>query len=164
LAQYNSPLSNTELEEAATHAGEPFAAEVSLAPDAIGLFPSETHPARRRAVPQEASPTPSDSGLALVGDRPAAQFTLPEPEPCPLASSSASSTPGDPAQTRSDDEDLEHSRIEATSTSGVAVSASASAVDLPGAADLAGEIAHLQALIEGLTQTIEWRSPSVTGR
>jgi hypothetical protein len=160
LAQYNSPLSNTELEEAATHAGEPFAGDVSLAPDAIGLFASETH----RAVPQEASPTPSDSGLALVGDRPRAQCTLPEPESFPLAASSASSTPGDPPQTRSDDEDLEHARIEVTSTSGVAASASATAVDLAGAADLAGEIAHLQALIEGLTQTIEWRIPSVTGR
>ena len=50
------------------------------------------------------------------------------------------------------------------STSGIAVSPSATALDLPGTVDLADEIAHLQALIRGLTQQIEWRIPSVTGR
>ena len=50
------------------------------------------------------------------------------------------------------------------STSGIAVSPSATTLDLPGTGDLADEIAHLQALIGGLTQQIEWRIPNVTGR
>jgi hypothetical protein len=47
---------------------------------------------------------------------------------------------------------------------GIAVSPAAPAVAAPGPDDFAGEIAHLQALIEGLTRKIEWRTTSVTGR
>ena len=41
---------------------------------------------------------------------------------------------------------------------------SAAAVDSSGTGDFADEIAQLQALIDGLTQKVEWRIPSVTGR
>jgi hypothetical protein len=88
-----------------------------------------------------------------------------EPEPFPAPSSVPESwTPVDGARTPSDDEDFEHSWVEATSISGIAVSPAPTAVDPPGTGDFADEVAYLQALIEGLTQTIEWRLPTVTRR
>ena len=96
----------------------------------------------------------------MVGSRTAAPFSLPEPEPSRPASSLAqSSTPGDGALKRSDGEDIEHSRTEVAPTSGIAVSPGAAAFNVPGTGDLADEIAHLQALIDGLTETVERRIP-----
>jgi hypothetical protein len=134
--------------------------------DALALFPSETPGPRLPAVPQETFQTPSVSGPARVGDRPAALSPPPEPEPFRGASSfpPESSTPGGGAQTRDDGEDLAHARAEPVSTSGIAVSPSATALDLPGPGDLADEVAHLQALIGEFTRPIEWRIPNVSGR
>jgi hypothetical protein len=164
LSQYGveSLRPDAEIEEAGLEAGESPPVDASPATDTIGLYPSETDAARLGAFPREASP-PSDSGLALLGGPPAALFPLPEQEPEPepfLAISSApeSWTPVDGAQMPPDGEDFEHSWSEATATSGMAVSPPATAVDPPGTGDFAGEIAHLQAMIEGLTQKIEWRS------
>ena len=47
------------------------------------------------------------------------------------------------------------------STSGIA---SPNAFDPPGTGDFADEIAHLQALIEGLTRKIDWRIPNAARR
>lgn len=179
MAQYpGEPLQrDTEVEDAGIQADQPLAVEVSLATDALALFSSEERGPRLPAVPDQPSPAPSDSRLAVVGDRPAAEaeyqklvnrlrVILPEPEPFRAgpASSPQPSTPGDSAQARSDGDYLEHSRTGATSTSASAVSLSAAARDLPGSADLADEIAHLQTLIEELTQKIEWRIPTGSRR
>lgn len=171
LSQYGAenPRPDTELEEAGLEAWEPPPVDASPAPDTIGLYPSETSAARLAAFPREASP-PSDSRLARLDGPSPALLPLPEPEPEPepfLAASSAapeSWTPVDGAQVPSDDEDFEDSWSEATSTSGMAVSPPETAGDPPGPGDFAGEIAHLQALIEGLTQKIEWRPHNVARR
>jgi hypothetical protein len=168
LAQYGaeSPRPDTEFEEAGREADEPRALDVSPATDLVALFPSETHAAGLPAFRQEASPSSSDAGLADVAVPPAALFTLPEPEPVRATSSSPleSGIPVHDAPTAFDDECFEHSRSEAASTSGVAVSPGAAAVDPSGARGLADETAHLQALIEGLTQKIEWSLPNPIGR
>jgi len=168
LAQYaqESLRRDTEVEEAGLEAAELLVVDVSPAADTIALFPSETRAPRPAALTPEMSPTPSDSGLVMAGGPPAALFTLPEPEPILAAPSGLphSWTPGAEPQTRPDGEDLEPSSAEAAWTSGIAASPTAPAVFAPGTDDFAVEIAHLQALIEGLTQKIEWRIPSVAGR
>ena len=179
LAPYRGELlqRDTEVEDAGIQADQPLAVDVSPATDAMALFPSEAQGRRLPAVPDQPSPTASDSRIAVVGDRLAAEaeyqklvnrlrVILPEPEPFRAgpACSSQPSTPGDSAQARSPGDDLEHSSTEATSTSAIAVSPSASARDLPASADLADEIAHLQTLIEELTQKIDWRIPTVNPR
>jgi hypothetical protein len=167
LAQYGAEglRPDPEFEETRLEAGEPPALTASPAADTIGLFPSETRPARLAAFPLDASPSPSDSGLGPVGGPPAALFPLPETEPFPAASSSPGPwTPVDGAQTPSDAEDFEYSWSEATSISGIAVSPGATAVDLPGTGNFADEIVHLQALIEGLTRKIDWRISNAAGR
>jgi hypothetical protein len=73
-------------------------------------------------------------------------------------------TPDDELLRRSDREDLEQSRRAATPTPGIAVSPMTTGLDAPSTGDLADEIAHLQALIEGLAQKVEWRIPDVPGR
>jgi hypothetical protein len=166
--------SDTEFEAAGTQPGELFVVDASPATDALNQFPSETDAltlleSETRAsqppeAPQETLQTPSDSGLAMVGDPPAALFPPPEPFRARSSSPPQSWTPGDGAQTRYEGEDLAHAWSEAVSTSGIAGSPSATALDVPGTGDLAGEIAHLQALIGRLTQQIEWRTPNVTGR
>ena len=167
LAEYREELlqRSTEVEHAGIQADQQLAVDVSLPTGAIALFPSEAPGSALPAVLDQPSPTSFDSRLALVGDRPAARVILRQPESLRTrpASSPQPSTSGDSAQARSGGADLEHSRTEATSTSGsgIAVSPSSAAGDLPGSADLADEIAHLQALIEGLTQKIEWRIPTV---
>ena len=120
LAQYGaeSPRPDTELEEAAFDAGGPPPIDASPATDTIGLFPSEKRAARLPGLPREASPSPSDPGLALPGGPP--------------------STPG--------------------------IVVSPAAFDPPGTGDFADEIAHLQALIDGLTRKIDWRFPNAAGR
>ena len=169
LSQYRAEglRPDTEFEETRLEAAEPRPVDASPAEETIGLFPAEARAARLPAFPQEASLSPSDSELAPVGLPPAALFPVPETDPFPDTSSSApgSWTPVDGAETPSDDEDLEYSWSEATSTSGIAVSPGATAVDPPATGDFADEIVHLQALIEGLTQKIEWRIiPNVAGR
>ncbi len=156
LAQY-APERDTQFEAAGIQPSEPLEVEVRPATDPLALFPSETRAPRAPAVPQETSQTLCDSGLALVGDRPAALFPLPEPEPARVGASSPpqSGTPGDGTQTHDNGEDLEHATTEAMSTSGIAVSPSATTLDLRGTGDLADEIAHLQTLIGGLTEQIE---------
>ena len=158
------PQKNPEFEAAETEPGEPVEVDVSDAADALDLFPSETRAPWFPAVPQAASQAPSDSGLAMVGDRAAALFPLTEAFRADAASLPQSWTLGDGVQTRYDGEDFGHARTEAMPTSGIAMSPSATALDLSGTGDLADEIAHLQALIGGLTQPIEWRIPNVTGR
>jgi hypothetical protein len=158
------PQKNPEFEAAETQPGEPVEVDVSAAADALDLFPSETRAPRFPAVPQAASQAPSDSGLAVVGDRAAALFPLAEAFRAADASPPQSWTLGDGVHTRYDGEDLGHARTEAMPTSGIAVSPSAIALDSSGTGDLADEIAHLQALIGGLTQPMEWRIPNVTGR
>ena len=59
--------------------------------------------------------------------------------------------PVDECPTRSDVEDPTPSGIENSATSGIAVAQSETALDGTSAGGLAAEIAHLQALIEGLT-------------
>ena len=161
LSQYGSENvpPDTTFEEAVRDAGESPAVEALPAPVTIGMYASETDAVRLPAFPQEASPSPADSDLALVVEPPAALFPLPETEPFPADASPppASWTPVDKAETPSDVEDFEYAWSEATSVSGIVVSPGAIAVDPPEARDFAGEIAHLQALIEGLTQKIEWR-------
>jgi hypothetical protein len=127
--------------------------------DALSLFPSEIS-----SVPRETSQTPSGSGLDVLGERPAAPFPLSEPLRAAACSPPQSPTRTDGSQTHDDGEGLAHGRTEADSTVGIAVSASATALDLPAPGGLAGEIAHLQALIGELTQPIEWRIPDVSGR
>ena len=166
LAQYGveGPPRDPEFTDAGLEAGEPVVGDDSPAPATIGLFPSETWEPQLSALPPEASSPQFDSELA--GDPPAALFTLPEPEPFRAASLSApeSWTSGDRVLTPSDGEGVEDSRSAAPSASGIALSPGATAVDSPGTDDFAGEIAQLQALIEGLTQKIEWRIPNVIGR
>jgi hypothetical protein len=152
-----------------TRPGEPFAMGGSLSTDGLPVFPSEMDalslfPSEVPSVPQETSQTPSGSGLEMLGAQPAALFALPEPLRAAACSPQQSRTPGDGSQTRDDGEDLAHARIEADSTAGIAVSPSATTLDLPGPVGLAGEIAHLQALLGELTQPLEWRIPNVSGR
>jgi hypothetical protein len=159
-AQYGDP----ELTEAGLDAGEPVAADVSPPTATVGLFPSETCAPERPGLPPEASSPPAYWDFAV--DAPAALFTLSEPEPfldAPL-SAPASWTPGDQAETPSDSEDSEDFRSDAPPASGMAVSLGATAADSPGTDDFAAEIAQLQALIEALTQKIDWRIPNVAGR
>jgi hypothetical protein len=173
LAQYGAEnlRSDSEFEEAGFEAGELPPIDASPATETISQYPSETRAPRLAAFPPDASP-PSDSGLALLGGPPAALFPLPEqehdPEPEPFRATSSSApeswTPVDGAQTPSDDGDFQHSWSEATSASGIAASPGAAAVDPSGTGGFADEIAHLQALIEGLTHKIEWRIPDVAGR
>ena len=82
----------------------------------------------------------------------------------PLPALPREAPPVDGARGASDGGDFEQSWSDATSTSGIAVSPGATVVDPPVRGDLADEIANLQTLIEGLTQELEWRRPSVTGR
>ena len=139
LAEYRDELvqRSTDVEDAGIQE-DPLAVDVSPGTDAIALFPSEAPP--RTILPQ-----------------PEQTRTRPALSPRP-------STPGDSVQARSGGEELEHCRTEDRSTSATAVSPSAAGRDLPGSADLVDEIAHLQALIEGLTQKIEWRIPTVSRR
>lgn len=62
---------------------------------------------------------------------------------------------GDEDPTRSDAEDPKHSGIEDSATPGTAVSQRQTARDGTSAGETAAEIAHLQALIEGLTQKLD---------
>lgn len=78
------------------------------------------------------------------------------PAPAPPASSeppyaASDCLPGDECPTRSDVEDPTLSGIEDSATCGIAVAQSETAVDGTSAGGLATEIAHLQALIEELT-------------
>ena len=169
LSQYGAEglRPDTEFEETRLEAAEPRPVDASPAAETIGLFPSEARAVQLPAFPQDALPSPSDSGLAPVDVPPAALFPLPETDPFPDTSSSSpeSWTPVDGAETPSDDEDLEYSWSEATPTAEITVSPGATAVGPPGTGDFADEIVHLQALIEGLTQKIEWRSiANVAGR
>lgn len=168
LSQYasESQRPETTFEEAVLEADEPPAVDALPAAVTIGLYASETDAARFPAFPQEASPSPAESELAPVGGPLATLFPLPETDRFPATSSSspASWTPVEGVETPSDDEDFEYSWSEATSTSEIVVSPGATAVDPPEPGDFAGEIAHLQALIEGLTQKIEWRVHSAGRR
>ena len=67
-------------------------------------------------------------------------------------------------QTPADAEDFEPSWNETTSASGITVSPDAAAVPPESRGDFADEIVRLQALIEALSQKLEWRSPYITGR
>jgi hypothetical protein len=79
----------------------------------------------------------------------------PSPASAPPASSepryAAFDWPPVESPTRSDVEDPTPSGIENSATSGIAVAQSETALDGTSAGGLAAEIAHLQALIEGLT-------------
>jgi hypothetical protein len=161
LSQYASEdlRPDATFEEAVLEPIEPAAVEALPAAVTIALYASETDGARLPAFPQEASPSAPESEPAPVGGSLATLFPLPETEPFAATSSSApvSWTSQGAAETPSDDEDLEYSWSGAASPSGIVVSPGATAVDPPEPGDFAGEIAHLQALIEGLTQKIEWR-------
>ena len=79
-----------------------------------------------------------------------------EPSGAPTSPASAPPTSFEPRYaafdpTRSDVEDTTPSGIENSATSGIAVAQSETALDGTSAGGLAAEIAHLQALIEGLT-------------
>ena len=168
LSQYGSEnlRPDTLFEEAVLEAGEPPAVDALPAAVTIGLYASETDAALLPDCSQEPAPSPADSELGTVGGPLATLVPLPETEPFPASSSSlpASWMPEDVRETSSDDEDFEYSWSEATSTSGIVVSPGATAVDPPEPGDFAGEIAHLQALIEGLTQKIEWRAHNIGRR
>ena len=166
LAQYGveGPRTHPEFTEAELEVGEPVMADVSPAPVTVRLFPSETCAPELSALPPEAASPPFDSELA--GDPPAALFTQRELEPfrTPSFSAPKSWAPGDWVQTPSDGEESGDFGCDAPSASRIAVSPRAAAVGSPGTDDLADEIAQLQALIEELTQKIEWRIPHVTGQ
>jgi hypothetical protein len=165
LAQYGveGPPGDPEFIPVELETGEPVVGDEPPAPATVGLFPSETGAPALSALPPDAF-SPSFAS-EFTGEPPAASFTLPEPEPFRAAPVAApeSWTPEDWVQTPFDGEALEDSRRDAPPASGIAVSPGAAAVDAPGTDDLAGEIAQLQALIEALTQKIEWRIPNVTG-
>jgi hypothetical protein len=168
--QYSRESSERDPEFGApgSRSGEPFAMDGSLSTDGLTVFPPEMDalslfPSEIPSVPQKTSQTPSGSGLDILGERPAAPFPLPEPLRA-ACSPPQSRTPRDDSQARDDGDDLAHARTETDSTAGIAVSPSSTALHLPGPGGLAGEIAHLQALIGELTQPIEWGIPNVSGR
>ncbi len=169
----SSPESAERFEAPETQPGGASAVDCSAATDALGLFPSEMDvatlfPSETRApgLPagsEETAQTQRGLRLDVLAGRPAAPFPVPEPLLAAVSAPPQSRTPGDGAETR-DDSEPAYAGSEAVSTSGIAVSPSASALDSEGPRDLAGEIAHLQALIGELTQPIEWRIPGVGGR
>jgi len=65
---------------------------------------------------------------------------------------------------RSDEADPKHFYIEDSMMSGSAVAQTENALAETSTGEMAAEIAHLQALIEGLTQKVEWRITNVIGR
>jgi hypothetical protein len=154
---------NTELRAADTERREPFAADGSLAMDALALFPSEKDAGGLTAIPPAMSLPPSGPGLGMRGARTAPLISPPEPL-WAASSPPQSPTPGDGGQTSDDGGDLPHAKTEVVSTSVVALSPRANALHLPGPRDLVEEVAHLQALIGELTEPIEWRIPNVSGR
>ena len=149
------PQTPAEIKDGGMQAVHPLAVEISPETDALTLFLSEG------PVVDPPAPPPSDSSLGVSGARPVARIVRRRPEALQTSPdcSPPSSSPADSTQARSDGEDREHSGTEPTSTSDIAVSPSAAGA-LRGSTDLADEIAHLQTLIEQLTEKIDWRIPA----
>ena len=104
--------------------------------DALAQYPSEAGQSDATAEPPVAPTSPAPAPPASSERRYAASECRPDDE-CP---------------TRSDAEDPTLSGIEDSVTSGIAVAQSETAQDGTSAGGLAAEIAHLQALIDGLTR------------
>lgn len=134
-----------------------------VAPEEPFLVPDESlwqvpNPAIGRE--QQVPPMPPDPEPAAARDREAAIFESLDAE---LSESpflepryeAFDSRPGEEGSTLSDGEDASHSGNEHSTTSEVAMAERESALDTTSVGDWAGEIAHLQALIEGLTQKLD---------
>ena len=159
MAQYRIGTleSETAFNEKGVKTAEPLVAAASLPPRATAAVPPEM-PAQvpSPAIARDSLPMPADPGPATARAREAAMFD--RAEPSPLASSEPQCAapdcpPGDGGPTRSDAEDPNPSGIEDSTI----VAQSDTALDGTSAGERAAEIAHLQALIDGLTQKVEWR-------
>jgi hypothetical protein len=145
---FNWPPAEDELERCANNPAESLTGfdETSLGSVDPSLAPTKEEPHTTSVVLPEAAtelfgrwntPTPSDTGEVTACVRESAWF--------------------DVGPTRSAAEERPPSSIEDSTTSAMAGVRSVPASDGTRPSEWAAEIARLQALIEGLTQKVEWR-------
>jgi hypothetical protein len=155
--------SETVFDGTGVKTAEPLVARAATAPAATSAVPPGT-PTQlpTAAIRHETSRMPADRGRAMARDEQAAMFNGHAPE----ASPDASSEPweawfADEVATPSEAEHPEYAGMDASSD--IAVAQNETALDETSAGDWAAEIARLQALIEGLTEKVEWRITNGSG-